>query len=79
MAKYKALVKFEGYAEKKIFEPGEEFEMTVKRSEEIEKNVQDNFGHLKIEKVMERIDEDKKEDKKTEDKKEDKKDDEEAK
>jgi hypothetical protein len=79
MAKYKALVKFEGYVEKKVFEPGEEFEMTVKRSEEIEKNVQDNFGHLKIEKVMERIDEDKKEDTKTEGNKKDKKDDEEAK
>lgn len=79
MAKYKALVKFEGYEEKKVFEPGEEFEMTVKRSEEIEKNVQDNFGHLKIEKVMERIDGNKKEDTKTEGNKKDKKDDEEAK
>ncbi len=74
MAKYIAKIKFEGIEEKKVFEAGEEFEMTVKRAEELQKNIDDEYkGKYGI--VLERIDDDKKDD----DKKEDKKDDGEAK
>lgn len=53
MAKFKALITFDGYQENKRFKANEEFEMTVARSKEIEKNIKENYG---IEKVMERVD-----------------------
>lgn len=53
MAKYKALIKFKGTKEKKTFEKGEEFEMTVKRSDEVQKNIKEKYG---IDEVMERLD-----------------------
>ena len=84
MAKYKANIKFEGIEEKKVFQAGEEFEMTVKRAEEVQKNIDEKYkGKYGV--VLERIDnkddeevdEDKKD--KTETKKVAKKDDGEAK
>lgn len=53
MAKFKALIKFKGTKEKKLFEKGEEFEMTVKRSDEVQKNIKEKYG---IDEVMERLD-----------------------
>lgn len=84
MAKYKANIKFEGLEEKKVFEAGEEFEMTVKRAEELQKNIDEKYKG-KFGTVLERldkkddeeVDEDKKD--KAETKKDAKKDDEEAK
>lgn len=70
MAKYKANIKFEGIEEKKVFEAGEEFEMTVKRAEELQKNIDEKYKG-KYGTVLERIDEDKKDDEKTENKKAD--------
>lgn len=52
MAKFKALIKFKGTKEKKIFEKDEEFEMTVKRSDEVQKNIKEKYG---IDEVMERL------------------------
>ena len=84
MAKYKANTKFEGIEENKVFRAGEEFEMTVKRAEEVQKNIDEKYkGKYGV--VLERIDnkddeevdEDKKD--KTETKKDAKKDDGEAK
>lgn len=84
MAKYKANIKFEGIEEKKVFQAGEEFEMTVKRAEEVQKNIDEKYkGKYGV--VLERIDnkddeevdEDKKD--KAETKKDAKKDDGEAK
>lgn len=53
MAKFKALIKFKGTKEKKVFEKDEEFEMTVKRSEEVQKNIKDKYGVVD---VLERLD-----------------------
>lgn len=53
MAKFKADIKFKGIKENKVFTKDEEFEMTVKRSEEIEKNAKRDYG---IDKVMTRLD-----------------------
>lgn len=53
MAKFKALIKFKGTKEKKVFEKDEEFEMTVKRSDEVQKNIKEKYG---IAEVMERLD-----------------------
>ena len=87
MAKYKANIKFEGTEEKKVFQAGEEFEMNVKRAEEVQKNIDERYEG-KYGAVLERIDnketdnvdEDEKEtDNVDEGEKETKKDDEEAK
>ncbi len=79
MAKYKAKITFRGLEEEKTFEANEEFEMTVKRAEELQKNIDEKYEG-KYGQVVERIDEDKNgDDKKNAEKKEDKKDDEEAK
>lgn len=40
MAKYKTLKKFKDLEKNEIHEPGDEFEMTVKRAEELEKNLE---------------------------------------
>ena len=53
MAKFKADINFKGIKEKKEFTKGEEFDMTVKRSEEVEKNIKRDYG---IDKVMTRLD-----------------------
>lgn len=54
MAKFKAGIKFRGKKENKVFEKNEEFEMTVKRSEEIEENIKKK--HPEIKSVMTRLD-----------------------
>ena len=77
MAKYKANIKFEGIEEKKVFQAGEEFEMNVKRAEELQKNIDEKYKG-KYGTVLERID-NKETDNVDEDEKETKKDDEEAK
>ena len=77
MAKYKANIKFEGIEEKKVFQAGEEFEMNVKRAEEVQKNIDERYKG-KYGTVLERID-NKETDNVDEDEKETKKDDEEAK
>lgn len=61
MAKFKADIKFRGIKENKEFEKNEEFEMTVKRAEEIEANIKKE--HKDIERVMTRIDKEDPEDK----------------
>jgi len=40
LAKFKALIRFKGIKEERIFEPDEEIEMTVKRAEEINKAIE---------------------------------------
>lgn len=62
MAKFKADIKFRGIEENKEFEKDEEFEMTVKRAEELEANIKKE--HKDIEKVMTRLDKENSEDKK---------------
>lgn len=54
MAKFKADIEFKGIKEKKTFKKNEEFEMAVKRAEEIEAIIKKE--HKDIEKVMTRID-----------------------
>ena len=54
MAKFKAKIDFKGLKEKKVFKKNEEFEMTVKRSEEITKNITEKYDD--IDEVMERLD-----------------------
>ncbi len=61
MAKFKADIKFRGIKENKEFEKNEEFEMTVKRAEEIEANIKKE--HKDIERVMTRLDKEDPEDK----------------
>lgn len=43
MAKYKADVTFKGKEEGKVFPAGQEFDMTVKRAEEIKKNIKEKY------------------------------------
>lgn len=62
MAKFKADIKFKGTKENKVFEKNEEFEMTVKRAEEIEAKIKKD--HKDIELVMTRIEEEKESEKK---------------
>lgn len=84
MAKYKASIKFEGIEEKKVFEAGEEFEMNVKRADELQKNIDKKYDGkygVVFERIDNKDDEEVDEDKKdeTETKKDAKKDDGEAK
>lgn len=44
MAKFKANYKFKGKEENQEFPKGEEFEMTIKRAEEVEKNIKSQKG-----------------------------------
>ncbi len=62
MALFKSPIKFRGLEEGKVFEKGEEIEMTIKRSKEIQKNLKDNFD-LEVE--FERLDVEKVEEKKS--------------
>ena len=55
MAKYKANIKFHGLEENKTFEAGEEFEMTVKRADEIQDIISEKYND-KYGIVLERID-----------------------
>lgn len=55
MAKFKANIRFRGIEENKVFEKNEEFEMTVKRAEEIEANIKKE--HPEIKSVLTRIEE----------------------
>lgn len=55
MAKYKAAIKFRGIKEKKVFDVNEEFEMTIKRAEEIEATILEKNPDIKS--VMTRLDE----------------------
>lgn len=54
MAKFKADITFKGIKEKQVFEKNEEFEMTIKRSEEITENITSKYPDIKV--VMTRID-----------------------
>lgn len=54
MAQFKAPIKFRGIKEKKIFEKNEVFEMTVRRAEELEKNI--NEKHPELAFKLERLD-----------------------
>ena len=59
MALFKSPIKFKGLEEGKVFKKGEEIEMTIKRSKEIQKNLKDNydldveFERLDVEEVVE--------------------------
>ena len=53
MALFKSPIKFRGLEEGKVFKKGEEIEMTIKRSKEIQKNLKDNYD-LEVE--FERLD-----------------------
>lgn len=55
MVKYIATRKFKGLKEERIFEVGEEFEMTIKRSDEVLSNIQKEYPE--IDEVMKRVDE----------------------
>ena len=44
MALFKSPIKFRGLEEGKVFKKGEEIEMTIRRSKEIQKNLKDNYG-----------------------------------
>ena len=51
MAKYKALIKFNGLKENKTFEPNEEIDMTVKRAEEINKAIEKSHNQTALERI----------------------------
>ena len=59
MALFKSPIKFKGLEEGKVFKKGEEIEMTIKRSKEIQKNLKDKydldveFERLDVEEVVE--------------------------
>jgi len=55
MVKYVATRKFKGLKEDRLFEVGEEFEMTIKRSDEVLSNIQKEYPE--IDEVMKRVDE----------------------
>lgn len=55
MAQYKALIKFKDIEEDKIYEPNDEFEMTVKRADELQKNIDEKYKG-KFGDVLERLD-----------------------
>ena len=49
MAKFKASHDFKGKKEKKVFEANKEIELTIKRAEEIQKNIQRDYPELGFE------------------------------
>jgi len=51
LAKYKALIKFKGIKEERIFEPNEEIDMTVKRAEEINKAIEKSHNQTALERI----------------------------
>lgn len=54
MVKFKALKTFEGVKEKRRFAADDVFEMTVERSNEIQKNIKEKYN---VDNIMERVDE----------------------
>lgn len=54
MVKFKALTTFEGVKEKRRFAADDVFEMTVERSNEIQKNIKEKYN---VDNIMERVDE----------------------
>lgn len=54
MVKFKALTTFEGVKEKRRFAADDVFEMTVERSNEIQRNIKEKYN---VENIMERVDE----------------------
>lgn len=54
MAKYKADITFKGIKEKQVFNKDDEFDMTIKRSEEITETIKAEYPEIKT--VMTRID-----------------------
>ena len=53
MALFKSPIKFRGLEEDKVFNKGDEIELTIKRVKEIQKNLKDNYN-LEVE--FERLD-----------------------
>ena len=51
MAKFKALIKFKGIKEERIFEANEEIEMTIKRAEEINKAIEKSYNQKALERI----------------------------
>ena len=51
MAKFKALIRFKGIKEERIFEANEEIEMTVKRAEEINKAIEASHNKTALERI----------------------------
>lgn len=51
MAKFKALIKFKGLKEERIFEPNEEIDMTVKRADEINKAIEASHNQTALERI----------------------------
>jgi len=51
LAKYKALIRFKGIKEERIFEPNEEIDMTVKRADEINKAIEASHNKLALERI----------------------------
>ena len=51
MAKFKALIKFNGIKEEHTFEPNEEIDMTVKRAEEINKAIEKSHNKTALERI----------------------------
>ena len=51
MAKYKALIRFKGLKEERIFERNEEIEMTVKRADEINKAIEESYKKIALERI----------------------------
>ena len=51
MAKYKALIKFKGIKEERIFEANEEIEMTVKRADEINKAIEKSHNQIALKRI----------------------------
>lgn len=55
MAIYLTPTKIRNKETRELYEPGKEFELTVKRAEELEKNIRKNKGYEKF--ALERVDE----------------------
>lgn len=54
MAQFKSNMTFKGIKEEKEFPQGVPFEMTVKRAEEVEKNIQKDFPDFKLTRLDEK-------------------------
>lgn len=67
MAQFKSPIKFKGIKEGKVFAANKPFEMSIKRAEEIQKNVKENYD---IDLKFERLDAPENSDNETDDKQE---------
>ncbi|QBX27686.1 hypothetical protein Javan406_0036 [Streptococcus phage Javan406] len=54
MAQFKSNMTFKGIKEEKEFPQGVPFEMTVKRADEVEKNIQKDFPDFKLTRLDEK-------------------------